>query len=374
MNLRTRFAALACAASLGLTGLSLAPIAQATIRPAISVAAIEGYCPADVEVAAVEWVASLWETKKDAFTAGFTAESVFALAAVGADEGLIDELLAHLKTLAPKYTENPGGAAKLAIALQAMGEDPTNFAGLDLVKIMQDALAKDPTAEGIYNLPYVVIALVREGVEVPDSAVKALLESQDASGAWGFQDWQDKTKFVADADTTAAVLMALAGLEEVAKEAKAADDLAAAKAAADKAIAWLSSTRNAKGYWDGYSPVNTTAMVLMGLRAWDQDEAETKAFDYLLKAQEQAGGKGFPNSPTGTEPELYATVQAIQGLSDMTLLNLEWAMAECPDVETSVTTTPTASATTTPTAGTGASTSTGTSTKPTPGKMPKTGN
>lgn len=378
MSLRTGVAALACAASLSLGALALAPAASAAPSapaPAALVLPADAYCPAPEVDAAGAWLIAQWQASPSSFTSSQLAETIYALAAIGADRAVLDEMMT---TLAKdhNYSSTVGGGAKVIIAAQALDLDPTNVDGIDLLGQVQESLAQDPSAGGIWNLPYVVVALTRAGATVPQAAIDELVNAQDSSGAYGWKDWNDPSKFNTDPDTTGFALTALAALSANEQGGQAVLDAQGA------ALAWLNQAQQANGSWAGYSPVNSTGVVISSLRALGETSQEPKAREYLLAEKARVGGMAFSASPDSTELDVLATAQGLFGLSPLNLYNLYWeqnCMTATPTPTATATPTPTVTATTTPApepTTTPSTTSTGTSSPAStqqPTGLPKTG-
>ncbi|MGA4508942.1 prenyltransferase/squalene oxidase repeat-containing protein [Propionibacteriaceae bacterium G1746] len=275
--------------------------------------------PSSQATAAADWLAAQWKADPSAFSTGTLADSIISLAPTGLHADVLAEMDAALRADAKTYATNPGAAGKVAIAaiaVQALGADPTNYGGVDLIKIIQDGLVSKPDAGGMFNLPYAVIALVRAGETVPQASIDAFVTAQDASGAFGYlETWNSPVTFAIDVDSTGVAIAALVGLEASGQGG------AAVSTALDKAITWAASAQQADGSWPGYSPANATAMVGQGLLAAGLDMSD--AIAYLVAQQAKTGGAGLPNSPDGTEPDLMATSQALLLLAGENYLDAE---------------------------------------------------
>ena len=103
---------------------------------------------------------------------GSTIDSILALFATGDPEltAVADQMVETVKTQAGTYAESgPEAAAKLAILTSALGEDPSSFFGLDLVKDIKDAVGDDGSFgafPGAFSSSLGIIAL---GRQVPTS-------------------------------------------------------------------------------------------------------------------------------------------------------------------------------------------------------------
>lgn len=225
----------------------------------------------------------------------------------------IRSLIANLKAQAVDYVgTNPGRAAKLAILASAIGEDPTSFAGLDLLAIV--AAGTLPSGQvGTYASSFVqsyaVIAYVRAGQPVPPAVLSNLVASQDASGAFGY----DFGGFNADYDTTGLAIQAL----------HAAGGNAPAIAAA---VAWALSQQNAQGYWPNpYSPVDSTGLLGSALELVGTSSGGATAW---LESQQLADG-GFPAAIGSTTSDLMATSDALWLLARTSLVSVTFTTSGC---------------------------------------------
>lgn len=319
MNLRTRIAAAGFAAAVLLSPVA-AISAQATTPfagPLVPAAA-----PSSQASAAAGYLADQW-TATASPSQGALADAIVSLAATGLHADVLAQMNAALQSQAGAYATNPGAAGKVAIAAMALGEDPTTYGGVDLLLVITDGLATAPDAGGIYSLPYAVIALLRAGETVPQASIDALLDAQDASGAFGYlATWETPPAFTVDVDSTGVAITALVGLEQTSQGGQPVTD------ALDAAISWAQNTQQDDGSWDGYSPSNATALVGQGLLVAGEDVGAAQA--YLIAQQSAAGGKGLPSTHNGTSPNLLATVQALLLLAGDDLLNATFEAASTP--------------------------------------------
>ena len=345
MKLRTRIAAAGFAAAvllspaIGATAQATAPLAG----PLVPAAA-----PSSQATAAANWLADQWKANPNALSKGSLADAIVSLSATALHADVLAEMNTALKAQAAGYATNPGAAGKVAIAVDALGEDPANYGGVNLVQVMLDGLAAKPDAGGVFNLPYAVIALVRAGEPVPQASIDALLAAQDGSGAFGYEEtWNNPPTFAVDIDSTGVAIAALVALEQSGQGGQAVSD------ALDAALAWARDAQSADGSWAGYSPSNATALVGQGLLAAGQDVSAALA--YLHDQQASAGGAGLPSTNNGTTPNLMATVQALLLLAGSDLLNapattntVPPATSAAPTTAAPTTAAPTSTAPTTP--------------------------
>ena len=162
----------------------------------------------------------------DLGSASVTADVVYVLALAGEDPGgpawtkggksALDALAALTPDLS--LSEERGQAGKVARAVAAAGRDPRNFAGMDVIKVIEQAY--NPTTgryhpTQLFHHTLAVEALLRAGEPVPNAAVNALLAAQLPNGGWFWAFIEpsqiDPSKDQSDVDATGRVLQLLAG-------------------------------------------------------------------------------------------------------------------------------------------------------------------
>lgn len=198
-----------------------------------------------------------------------------------------------------------GDLAKYIIGLSALGYDAHHVVTaqgneFDAVALLK---AKVSSEDSIYTLPYMVIAFRQFGddytIEI-NTLVKKILDNQLAEGGWNGYGT------TADADTTAPVLLALAGRED------AADPVNKALAALESSVAF--NENDTVVSW-GSDTVESTALLAAGLAAVGHDPADFYGHDLLngIIAMADASGNGFLY---GYENSLNATSteQGFRGL------------------------------------------------------------
>lgn len=258
-----------------------------------------------------------------AASASMTADVVYVLALFGEDPAGPawtpaggKSALAALATLTPDYVQaDAGQAGKVARAVALAGGNPRNFAGLDLIAIIQQAY--DPATGRyhpalLYRHTLAMEGLLRGGVAVPDIAVQALLQAQLADGGWF---WSFAAK-QSDVDTTGRVLQVLAGQAQV-----------QAPTAFSRAAHYLCRQQLGRGGWDvgqrnGPANANSTALAVAGLRAVGFDpqgpafhRAGQGAMQALRAFQQADGGFVYIRQPGKEENRLMATVDALTALA-----------------------------------------------------------
>jgi hypothetical protein len=257
------------------------------------------------------WLAGYEFTVDDGFGARINAALGLAVLDRKADAAVLRTKLAELSTGSAQVAGKPGDAATLAILADIVHADPTNFGGTDLIKALLDST--DPTTGQVGNFgsayaqAIAIIALKRANQPVPAPMVTKLLEFRDAtSGAFGY----DFGGFVADPDSTALAIQALYLVRHH-------------KAEIAKAAAWAKSIRTKDGYWDSYSPVDSTALMGSAFKLIGKSYSKSKS--WLLKQQLADGG--FPASLGGTSSDLYATHDATFLLAGESLARSSYHLA-----------------------------------------------
>lgn len=230
------------------------------------------------------------------------------------EQNVQQQIVANLERL--KITD----AERLTIAAAAIGRDPKNVNGIDLLDKIYNSIdirnVDTMTRQGTNGLIFALIALDTKNYEVPKDArwnrekiVEALLSYQREDGAWSLSTSNTGT---ASYDMTA---MALIGLAPYNKQP-------AVKKAIEKAVTFLSESQGPTGGFNetfvGGISSEATSQVIIGLTANNidpQGEQFTKKginlIDHLLSFQTENGG--FKHTMTGSTDSM-ATEQAIQGL------------------------------------------------------------
>lgn len=301
---------------------------------------------------------------------GQTADVALGLTAAGGQAATLADVVAYLRANGAAYVHGDpsfgekadanyaGPTGKLALVAQATGNDPTAFAGSDLIRELRALMSAngrfvDDSEFGDFSNPlgqsFDILALERATTAgAPAVAVDFLVAAQCADG--GFPEAFGAKTCTSSPDATGLALQALI----------AAD----ADCAAAKAQGWLLAARAANGSFgsnavDPTKPavanINSTAYAAMGLNAARTSTASTVS--YLTSVQNADGG--LPTVPsTSPASNLFATAQALTALDTSSFLALGprpiAASAPICTTATSAPTpsaTPTSSPTGTPTAG-----------------------
>ena len=212
------------------------------------------------------------------------------------------------------YAESgTGQSAKLAIAAVALGLDPKNFEGMDLIEEMKDGYDSNTNfyGAGPYDHALVIIALVATGEELPEGAIEAFDARQLEEGSWAF----DGTLIAGNGDTntTAIVLQAL-----VAAGATGGDLIL-------HGVEYLAGEALPNGFAFQRGPgaaadANSTSLAIQGLIAVGEDPSAQgwqNVEGSLLAFQNESGSFSYQLDPR--DENLYATVQAIPAIAGLAL-------------------------------------------------------
>lgn len=249
-------------------------------------------------------------------TTSGVADLVLALAASD-DKSYQDEITAQvtsLKSQAAGFVEQGGAtaAAKLAIAATAVGESATDFGGVNLVTAMVDGIAADGSVgdfPGPFASGMVMVALQRTQTAIPAAMVSYLARYQQNDGGFGLELAATAT-MPSDADSTA---LAILGLN--------AADTTEARELRTRALDWARANQMSTGAWDGWSPVNATAMMATIFGSNSTEYA--KALTYIVSQQLDSGAlkTGAAGASTG---DVLATSQGIFVLTADSYANISY--------------------------------------------------
>ncbi|MFJ4594908.1 MULTISPECIES: peptidase [unclassified Kitasatospora] len=273
---------------------------------------------------------------------GLTIDAVLAFAASHSSDQAATKATAWLAKpevisgyLGDGTTEAYAGAtAKLLLAVEVRGGNPTAFGGVDLparLRSLQTAEGRfsDRSQWGDYSNAFgqslAVIALHRTAGGAPATAVDFLANSQCADG--GYPVAFGQATCASDPDATALAAQALAATGRTAK--------------ADAGLGWLTAHQNADGGFSAAgaaaSNANTTGLATQALLAGGRFGAGLKGWSSLVKLQQgcatDPGVRGaVAYDATGFNPATgaRATAQAVLGLAGTPLATLSAAGAR-PD-------------------------------------------
>lgn len=261
-----------------------------------------------------------------------TARSVLAFITAGKPiTGVVSaegaSMVDYLSTQAISFTHDttgtifPGRTGILLTAISLVGENPTDFGGMDLVAELTSSLqpetgAYSSTAQQDFSSgaasdlsqAWAILGLSLAGQTIPDPAALYLIQSQAADGSWGG----------GDPDTTALAMTALL----TSRKADSQSDTI------QNTIKYFHDTQNESGGWKpswDTDPLNadSTGWILQALISAGEDlrgqswmSKLTNPLDALMSFQKTDGSIG------GTYANTYSTAEAILGLSGIPLSNL----------------------------------------------------
>ncbi len=285
--------------------------------------------------------------------AGSTIDAVFALVAAGLDPLAVtadgNSPADYLESQAAEYAEDPGAAAKLALAVSAMGLDPADFGGVDLLAILDESFDADTGSYGLdlFDEAFYVLALNRAGEPVPAGIALHLEEVQQSDGGWEFLPGDGS-----DTNTTAVALQAFLAAGDV-------GIVHPLTPPPGRALDYLHEAQNADGGF-GFLPgedsdPNTTPFVIQALIAAGEDidvggpwaPGGVTPLEGLLS---------FWNPETGAfqffgEDSAYATYQVVPALMLAPFPSLQTMPdGEAPPASPTPTNSPTPASSPTPTA------------------------
>lgn len=197
--------------------------------------------------------------------------------------------------------------ARLVLALTALGRDPADVGGKDLLTALQTLAATDPYST-IYEQVFALLALNSNKYGHTTGLLTAILSKQQSDGSWKTSDKDD----VGDVDMTAMALQALAPYYNNSSEE--VDDTV------DKALTWLSAQYKA----GKYTTSESCAQVVVALSALGIDantdprfvkgegDAAVSVLGNLL--QYHIKDSGFKHTADGTVDRM-ATEQGMYALA-----------------------------------------------------------
>ncbi len=289
--------------------------------------------PITAAVKALNWLKTRQQADGGFGAPGVTAEAMLAIGANGYNtlgwqgtampgSGLFDYWAADdvpgdgFPSNAAKYAGGSiAAAANLALASLSMEQDPTHFAGLNLVISMTRAYSPATGSFGPNNIDQARAilawrALYTNTTPAPPKALQLLATNVATSGGWAWSPG------VPDADTNTTAL---------ALQAFAAGGWHPASPVIQNGLNFLKAAQNSDGgfysniIYGADSDVDSTAYVVQALLAVGEDPAGPRwtkngqtPFDYMLGMQSSDGS--FPYSMAVAGPNLLATVQAVPAL------------------------------------------------------------
>ena len=278
---------------------------------------------------ALDWLVSQ-QNADGGFSSGFspessvsaTAEAVVAFAAGGQDAGAVRSAdgaspLDYLhRQISAGQVEGIGVVAKVVLALLAAGQNPSGFAGQDLVGQLEAAYDPESGSYGssLFDQALVVLALANAGRAVPTGAVDYLVRYQTTDGAWSFMG--DTAALSGDTNTTALVVQAMVA--------------AGRKDEVGRGLAYLQRVQNLDAGWPYQNPspygtetdANSTALVLQTIYAVGQEPGDwyingADPLGTLLALQNASGS--FSYQASFPDDNALATLQAIPAVAGVSL-------------------------------------------------------
>ena len=231
----------------------------------------------------------------------------YVKANIGSDGVLVDP-----ESHNPTVTDNE----RIILALTAIGKDPANVGGKNLLAALQDRNIMQVTNTSDTDINGLVFGLLalNSGNYTQDSywLVQAILTQQNEDGSWSVSA---EKKPDGDVDMTAMALQALAPYYNEGGDTTV-------NAAVDKALQWLS----AKYKGTGYTSAESCAQVVVALSALQLnansdssfvktvDGAPTSVLGDLLRYY-LGEGQGFKHAASGKTADQKATEQALYAMA-----------------------------------------------------------
>lgn len=276
---------------------------------------------------------------------GYTADTIFALVSAGytidtieTDDGLdpLDYLTEYVSS-AEGLTA--GVTAKIITALVALGADPADFNGVDLVEVLLNAQDESGIYQddlsGTFGHCLSMIAIHNALGESEDavlldsltSAAEAVADLQNEDGGWGFA-----LGVTSDTNTTALCIQGLADVEDE-----------VATGALERALTYLAAIQNEDGGWPYQNPsdygtdsdTSSTSLVYLALISVNADPDEWHAeasLEFILGLQSESGSYGLSSAfPYDNFISTISVVPALVGTPYNTAYQL--AMLETAESE-----------------------------------------
>ena len=358
------------ASALFAVGGGLGAAALMTSAPHASAQTVTTALPTNTGEAAAAWLASQFTA--DGLLPGYapgstdigtTLQAIIGLAGVGTEQAQVLAAWAAVTadvnaTIAPYGSDDPGRMGYLILAAVAIGEDPTNINGVDVVARLLASQqvsglfgAGDPTYDGAFRQGIALTAL--GAISQPNLlGAQWLIDQQCADGSWTAYRSDltapcpavDAASFVgSDTNSTAMAILGLTS-QSVTAEAQAG-------------ATWLASVQTPSGgfpyFGDPTQPAdaNSTALSAVALRAAGVEPTEAMtALTSLQLACDSAdvGGIAFQPDTDGTlYANVFATAQTLWAFSTVGFPVIDATLVESVPANCTTTTTSTSSSTTT---------------------------
>ncbi|WP_063741272.1 prenyltransferase/squalene oxidase repeat-containing protein [Saccharothrix syringae] len=373
-------AAPADATLVGATPADAAPVGAAPADAASANASSASAAQAGVAAAAAGWLARRLVDGDHLETEyggtrfvdhGLTLDALFALAAAGVAEDRADAITAWFarpETVATYLhfgdpnTSYAGSYAKLALAVQVRGLDPTDFGGVDLIAGLTALQAPSGRFSDVpqdfsngFTQAFAVLALERRQ-SAPRNAVDFMLGTRCPGTGFPVQLLAEPC--VPDVDTTAMAVQALLAVDRT-----PADDAALAEA-----LTWLAGQQQPGGGFredgkDDEGNANSTGLAAQALRAGGRTAEADRAAAFLAGLAQGCSAAGADRGAIAYDRTGFtaATAQAASAQAVLGLVGVGYAelsaegavtgvpVLDCPVAPTSTTPAASTSDTTTTT-------------------------
>jgi hypothetical protein len=244
---------------------------------------------------------------------GATADAILALAFAGEDPDLIKTNdLSPINFLEAQVQAGnvmgAGAAAKVILALNAVGISARDVGGVDLVKLVLDDFNAEMGLFGMgpFDSGLAIVALLAVDEPLPLGALNGLISTRLEDGSYSFT--YDESLATGDSNTTALVVQALIAAGE--------DDVV------DPSLDYFRVTQNEDDGWTYQKPsefgeetdANSTAFVIQALDAAGLNLADWgDPLAALTSLQLENGAFGY--NATFPDENILATIQAIPTLA-----------------------------------------------------------
>ena len=234
-----------------------------------------------------------------------------ALAMALAGNKTDDSLFAELDAITADSTV--GDIAKNILAAKATDKTLSELFGSDIAALLTTMQQEDGSfGWGMFDTYIAMLALDSTDTAYNKAkAVESILAEQDASGAFGYFDWEEPFDFIADIDTTAMMVFALSSYKSTQTDA-----------AVKKAIDYIMSEQDTitGGFisiWTGADNVSTAAYAILSLISAGEDINDAKYASLianLLSFQNTDGSFTKDKENEKDEFDAFSTAQALLAL------------------------------------------------------------
>jgi hypothetical protein len=226
----------------------------------------------------------------------------------------VKSIRTYLKKKAKSYATTAAAAGKLAIFAVAVGDNPKSFGGVNLVTKITTKTSASGQVDGhdfSFGQALAMVGLARSGKKPSSAMVGYLVGQQHSDGGFGYGSG------ASDPDYTALALLALSP--------RVITPTAETASAATRAKGWAAANQTSAGYWQNYSPVDSTGLLGSALRLHGVDTAKSRAW---LGTKQLSSG-GFANTLTGKKADRLATAEALYLITGKSLVTLSTPVKKC---------------------------------------------